>query len=171
MTWHLAVIDMQKVFRDGPWGAPRFAEIVPAVSALAAAAPAVTHTRFVAPAAPHGAWRDYYRQWDFALQPPDAELWDLVLDHDPADVLTATTFGKWGPELGARVGRDELVLAGVATDCCVLSTALAAADAGVPVRVVTDACAGADDAAHDRALAAMALYAPLIRLCGTSDLV
>jgi nicotinamidase-related amidase len=49
----------------------------------------------------------------------------------------------------------------------VLSTALPAADAGVPVQVVTDACAGASDADHDRALAAMALYAPLITLTTT----
>lgn len=56
------------------------------------------------------------------------------------------------------------MLAGVSTDCCVLSTALAAADAGVRVRVVADACAGATDADHERALLAMALYAPLITL-------
>ena len=173
MTWHLAVVDMQRVFADAgsPWAAPRFAEVVPVVRALAEAAPSRTYTRFVAPATPAGAWRDYYRQWDFALRPPDAALWDVVVEHDPADVVSATTFGKWGPELAARVGDDELVLTGVSTDCCVLSTALAAADAGVPVRVVTDACAGADDNAHDRALAAMALYAPLIRLCTADELL
>jgi nicotinamidase-related amidase len=44
----------------------------------------------------------------------------------------------------------------------VLSTALPAADAGVHVRVAADACAGATDADHRRALDAMALYAPLI---------
>jgi nicotinamidase-related amidase len=57
------------------------------------------------------------------------------------------------------------VLAGVSTDCCVLSTAVAAADAGVPVQVVADACAGCagvDDAAHGKALDVLALYAPLI---------
>ena len=54
------------------------------------------------------------------------------------------------------------MLAGVSTDCCVLSTALAAADAGCTVEVVADACAGSSDEAHERALAAMALYAPQI---------
>ena len=54
------------------------------------------------------------------------------------------------------------MLAGVSTDCCVLSTAVAAADAGVPVQVVADACAGVDDAAHGKALDVLALYAPLI---------
>ncbi len=57
------------------------------------------------------------------------------------------------------------MLAGVSTDCCVLSTAVAAADAGgVPVQVVADACAGVDDAAHGKALDVLALYAPLIDL-------
>jgi nicotinamidase-related amidase len=46
----------------------------------------------------------------------------------------------------------------------VLSTALAAADAGARVRVVADACAGVSPADHERALQAMALYGPLIEV-------
>ena len=57
-----------------------------------------------------------------------------------------------------------MVLTGVSTDCCVISTALAAADAGVAVRVVSDACAGISDNDHQRALDAMALYGPLIEI-------
>ena len=141
----LVVVDVQHVFADAgsPWGAPRFAEVHPAIRRLTAAFPGrVVHTRFVAPAEPTGAWVPYYAQFPFALQPPDAPLYALV-------------------------GDRPVLLAGVSTDCCVLSTALPAADAGVPVRVVTDACAGASDADHDRALAAMALYAPLITLTTT----
>jgi nicotinamidase-related amidase len=63
-----------------------------------------------------------------------------------------------------------MVLTGVSTDCCVISTALAAADAGVAVKVVTDGCAGLSPADHQRALDAMALYAPLIELT-TADAV
>ena len=45
--------------------------------------------------------------------------------------LTAGTFGKW-PPLREIVGDDAmLTLAGVSTDCCVLSTALPAADPSV----------------------------------------
>ncbi|MCZ2815640.1 cysteine hydrolase family protein [Modestobacter sp. VKM Ac-2984] len=166
----LVVVDVQHVFadRDSPWGAPRFAEVHPAIRRLTRAfAGRVVHTRFVAPAEPTGAWVPYYAQFPFALTSPDAPLYALVDDPGDAPVLDATTFGKWGPELGALVGAGPLVLAGVSTDCCVLSTALPAADAGVPVQVVTDACAGASDADHDRALAAMALYAPLITLTTT----
>ena len=57
-----------------------------------------------------------------------------------------------------------LVLAGVATDCCVLSTALAAADAGMLTWIVADACAGMDDAAHERALDIARGYSPHIEV-------
>ena len=106
-----------------------------------------------------------------ALQPPDAPLYELVEDRGPARVLTATTFGKWGPELAGIVGDGPVTVAGVATDCCVVSTVLPAADAGVPLRVVTDACAGSSDDEHDRALHLMGLYAPLVELTTTADLL
>ena len=165
----LAVIDMQRVFGEpgSPWLAPRFAEIVDPVRRLAEAfAPRLVFTRFVAPVRPHGAWRRYYDQWPFALQPPDARIYELA---DPfaamaGPTLDATTFSKWGPDLAASTGGGPLVLAGVSTDCCVLSTAVAAADAGVSVRVVADACAGIDDESHANALHIMSLYAPLVEV-------
>nr|WP_315970907.1 isochorismatase family protein [Streptomyces sp. PBH53] len=87
-------------------------------------------------------------------------------------VLDTATFGKWTPELAARTGPDgRLVLAGVSTDCCVLSTALAAADAGAEVLVVADACAGVDDDSHLKALQIMELYRPLVRVTTIADLL
>ncbi|MBE7187910.1 cysteine hydrolase family protein [Jatrophihabitans endophyticus] len=162
----LVVIDLQRVFGDpsSPWCAPRFGSVVEPVSRLVAAfGDDVVFTRFVAPAEPVGAWVDYYREFPFALQPPDAPLYDLVDAFAGRPTLDATTFGKWGPELAARVTGD-LVVAGVSTDCCVISTVLAAADAGRRVRVVADACAGADDASHDKALDVMGLFAPLVQI-------
>jgi nicotinamidase-related amidase len=53
----------------------------------------------------------------------------------------------------------------------VLSTALAAADAGIHVRVVEDACAGLSEVDHRRALDAMALYSPLIELTSSARLL
>lgn len=153
----LAVIDMQRVFAepDSPWVAPRFAEAAAGVRRLLPAfGDRVTFTRFLAPDKPVGAWRPYYEQWPFALQPPDAQLWELT------------------PEFAARVGPEgRLVLAGVSTDCCVLSTALAAADAGVEVLVASDACAGADDDSHTRALQVMDLYRPLVRVVTVAELL
>ena len=63
------------------------------------------------------------------------------------------------------------MLAGVSTDCCVLSTALAAADAGVPVRVVADACAGVDDESHRQALDILRLYGPLVEVVSLADIL
>ena len=170
----LVVVDLQRVFGDpgSPWTAPRFEEVRPRIRRLVAAfGERVVLTRFVAPAQPTGAWAGYYAQYPFALQPPDAPLYELVEDRGPARVLTATTFGKWGPELAGIVGDGPVTVAGVATDCCVVSTVLPAADAGVPLRVVTDACAGSSDDEHDRALHLMGLYAPLVELTTTADLL
>jgi nicotinamidase-related amidase len=69
------------------------------------------------------------------------------------------------------VGPAALVLAGVSTDCCVLSTAVAAADAGVEVLVVADACAGVDEQSHAKALDVLALYGPLVRVVHSAELL
>ncbi|MGY1732850.1 cysteine hydrolase family protein [Geodermatophilus sp. SYSU D01045] len=170
----LVVVDLQRVFGDpdSPWTAPRFEEVRPRVRRLVDAfGERVVLTRFVAPQEPTGAWVDYYERYPFALQPPDAPLWDLVEDPGPTRVFTATTFGKWGPELAEVVGDGPLTVAGVATDCCVVSTVLPAADAGVPVRVVADACAGSSDDDHRKALDLMGLYAPLVEVTTTGDVL
>jgi nicotinamidase-related amidase len=93
----LAVIDMQRVFGEpgSPWLAPRFGEIIKPVRDLVTAfQPDVVFTRFIAPATPAGAWRRYYEAWPFALQPPDAPIWELVDDvaAGAGPTLDATTF-------------------------------------------------------------------------------
>ena len=175
----LAVIDMQRVFGEpgSEWLAPRFAEIVGPVRRLVDAfQPRVIFTRFVAPAVPAGAWRRYYDQWPFALQPADARIYELADEFagQSGQTLDATTFSKWGPELAGLTGGPggdpgQLVLAGVSTDCCVLSTALAAADAGVAVKVVADACAGVTDESHRQALGILRLYGPLVEVVSVAD--
>jgi nicotinamidase-related amidase len=168
----LAVIDMQRVFAeaDSPWVTPKFAEVVAPVQRLVERfGRRVTFSRFVAPDRPEGAWRRYYEEWPFALQPPDARIYELVDEFGSRPTLDAVTFGKWGPQLAAQVGGGPLVLCGVTTDCCVLSTALAAADAGVEVQVVIEACAGMNDDTHEQALNVMRLYAPLIRVVKLAD--
>jgi nicotinamidase-related amidase len=165
----LVVVDLQRVFGDpaSGWYTPRFEEARAGIRRiLPVFGDRVVHTRFVAPEHRAGAWLPYYEVWPFALVPDTDPLYELVDEPDPAHgVVTMTTFGKWGTQLEqATGGSREFVLTGVSTDCCVISTALPAADAGVHVRVATDACAGATDADHRRALDAMALYAPLIEL-------
>ncbi|MEC5169008.1 cysteine hydrolase family protein [Glaciihabitans sp. GrIS 2.15] len=166
----LVVIDMQVVFGDpsSAWFTPGYPAIESTVAKLVEHfGERIVLTRFIAPEHPTGAWVPYYELWPFALVHHTDPLYDLM----PAfagtghPVISRTTFGKWGDELSTIIGPDAaVVLAGVSTDCCVLSTALAAADAGVRVLVVRDACAGLSDVDHQRALDAMALYGPLIEI-------
>ena len=172
----LVVIDMQVVFGDpsSAWFTPGYPAIESTVARLVEYfGERVVLTRFIAPEHPTGAWVPYYELWPFALVHHTDSLYDLM----PAfagsghPVISRTTFGKWGDELSTLIGPNAaVVLAGVSTDCCVLSTALAAADAGVKVLVVQDACAGLSDVDHQRAVDAMALYGPLIETT-TADAV
>ncbi|MES2094307.1 MAG: isochorismatase family cysteine hydrolase [Actinomycetota bacterium] len=166
----LVVIDMQAVFGEpaSAWFTPGYPAIEPTVQRLVEHfGERVVLTRFIAPEHPTGAWRPYYDQWPFALVHHTDPLYELMPAFAGTDhvVISRTTFGKWGDELSTIIGPDAaVVIAGVSTDCCVLSTALAAADAGVRVLVAADACAGLSDADHRRALEAMALYGPLIEI-------
>ncbi|MGL5817750.1 MAG: cysteine hydrolase family protein [Phycicoccus sp.] len=165
----LVVVDPQAVFTDpatSPWGSPMWADAVPHVVRLAHrfGVSRTIVTRFVADPSLGGSWGRYYEQWPFALVPDDDPLYAVVpqLAGLAGHVITAGTFGKW-PALRDLLGDDAVVtLAGVATDCCVLSTALPMADAGATVRVASSACAGSTPENHARALAALALYAPQV---------
>ncbi|DBA77383.1 TPA: hypothetical protein ACH3X2_000899 [Trebouxia sp. C0005] len=131
-------------------------------------------TKFLAPVRPHGAWVAYYKQWPFFLRPNTDPIWEITKEFSKQDanVVSKHTFSKWGPELfEATVHTHEVVIVGVSTDCCVLSTALAAADAGVHVRVVADACAGVSHSSHQQALSIMAQYAPMIDISTVEDII
>ena len=170
----LVVIDPQRIFADASsqWGSPMFPAIVDPVRRLAAAAGDRTVvTRWVPAREPRGSWKAYLEAWPFADVPEDDPL--LALVPEMADlgqrVVSLPTFGKWGYALQAVTGpTPHLVLAGVSTDCCVISTALPAADAGATITVVTDACAGSSRDNHRAALDVMALYPPQIT-CATTD--
>lgn len=173
-TAQLVVIDMQAAFRrPGQWHVPRYDEAAAQIGRLIAAVGDPLFTRFVPDPSEQGSWRAYYDRWDQMRLPPEDALWDVDLSgYDGGATLDLPTFGKWGQAMAEQVPvGGELILAGVATDCCVLSTALAAADAGRFVTVVTDACAGQDDAAHEGAVAMMSLLAPMVRLATCDELL
>jgi nicotinamidase-related amidase len=168
----LALIDLQRIFADpkSGWATPGFDRVIePTKRLIELFTPDVVFTRFVAPEKPTGAWVPYYEAFPFALQPPDADDYQLVDEFEGARTLDKTTFGAWGPELAARAGA-RLVLAGVTTDCCVISTALAAVDAGIRVQVVEEACAGSTDDNHRKAIDIMRLYAPMLEIVGIDQL-
>lgn len=168
----LALIDLQRIFADpkSGWATPDFDRVIePTKQLIELFTPDVVFTRFVAPEEPTGAWVPYYEEFPFALQPPDADDYQLVDEFKGAPTLDKTTFGAWGPELAARSGK-RLVLGGVTTDCCVISTALAAVDAGIRVQVVEEACAGSTDDNHRKAIDIMRLYAPMLEIVSLDQL-
>ncbi len=170
----LVVVDYQEVFRDptSPWTTPRFDEIRPRVRSLAEAfGDRAVFTRFVVPEEPVGAWADYYEEYDYFTQEHAIPLFQLSEDPGGRPVVDAPTFGKWVPGVAELVGEGPLTVAGVATDCCVLSTVLPAADAGVRVRVVSDACAGASDEAHEDTMRILGCYAPLVPVVTTAEVL
>ncbi|GAB3585226.1 cysteine hydrolase family protein [Calidifontibacter terrae] len=169
----LVVIDPQAIFADpstSDWGSPMWQDRVGRIRELCASyAGRVVITRFVADADPQGSWRPYYEQWPFAQAPDTDPLYAVVpeLADIDATIVTRPTFGKWGSDLVRVVGETpRLVLAGVSTDCCVIATALPAADAGASIVVRADACAGSTPQNHEKALDLMALFGPQITIEG-----
>jgi len=171
----LIAIDMQRVFRDpdSVWCCTGFDAALRNIERLATAVstPPI-FTRFVRDPAEVGTWREYYDRWPTTRLPPDDPAWELEIGSLTAsDTLDAPTFSKWGNELARLPITTPLILTGVATDCCVLGTALGAIDAGRKVIVVTDACAGGTDDAHIKALELLGLLDPLITLVTTDELL
>lgn len=170
----LVVIDMQLIFGAGAtWETPGFEALEEPIGRLVRAfGSRVSFTRFQVAGRPRGSWKRYYETWASVTGSETAALFELA---EPWRGLARTvvdkpTFSKWGPELGALAGEGEqVVLCGVATDCCVLATALAAIDAGRYVRVVSDATAGATTEAQRSALALLASLAPHIRVTSVAE--
>nr|WP_239528419.1 cysteine hydrolase [Microbacterium esteraromaticum] len=174
----MVVVDPQNIFasRDSAWGSPFFDEAMQGIRRLADRfGERVLVTRWMPTADRSTSWGEYFAAWPFADQPPTDALFDLVPEAtalSPHPTLDLPTFGKWGGELEAIVGRGaHVVLAGVSTDCCVLSTALAGADAGARITVATDACAGSTADNHAAALHVMGLYPPQITLQTTDEIL
>jgi len=171
----LVLIDMQRIFQEpgSQWFVSNYDQAEAAVRALRRDFDGpVIWTRFVRDPEEHGSWRDYYRRWDECREEPDSVRWDITMPVASGDeVLSLPTFSKWGLELAAlTAGQEHLVIAGVATDCCVLSTVLGAVDAGKRVSVVADACGGATPEAHAQALALLELLAPMVEVTTTKAL-
>ena len=178
----LAIIDMQTIFSQYPkwWGCPKFDDIIAPIGRLAAKfGDRTLVTRFVAEQKPQGSWVPYYQAFPFAKVPASDPIYDLVPPirrlARKGNVVTMTTFSKWGDArhgLRAKTRKNpHLVLAGVATDCCVLSTAMAAAEAGAFVTVALNACAGSSPENQVAAKKIMQGYTPLISVTTWQNLL
>lgn len=174
----LLVIDPQRIFADpdSPWGSPFFPAAMEHIGRLAAAVgPERTLvTRWLPTADRTTSWGDYFATWPYADVPATDARFELVPEARGLSArapLDEPTFGKWGPQLAGIVGPSpSLLVTGVSTDCCVIATVLAAADAGAHVGVVPEACAASSAVDGEAALRVMGLFAPQVRLLsGTAD--
>lgn len=169
-------IDMQVAFAEptSDWAVPRYDEVAENIAKLAADfGERVVWTQFVRDADEPGSWADYFERWSSFRVADDANDWAITLERHPAHpVVALRTFSKWGPELAGYAPIDApLVVSGVTTDCCVLSTVLGAVDAGRSVVVVTDACGAVSDEAQQQTLAVLGLLWPMVTLATTAEVL
>lgn len=178
----LAVIDRQEVFARSEWSRwacadGSYYQTDDNFTRLARAyGDHVAYTRYVAPQPPKGAWVKYMKDWPEFLVAPDDPMYDFTPETAQLaqghPVVSLSTYGKWGPELQAAIGgAQQIALCGVATDDCVLQTALSASDQGIAVRLASDACAGSTPENHQLALKTMSLFIPLITITDTESLL
>jgi nicotinamidase-related amidase len=101
---------------------------------------------------------------------PAAAVMDAVAPHT-GDVVLAhprvSCFHGTPLDLVLRgAGIDTVVLAGVATNLAVESTARAGADLGYRVLVVPDACSTTSESTHDASLASLEMFAEIVPSAG-----
>lgn len=175
----LLVVDPQRIFADpgSDWASPFWDAAWPRIQELAEhVGPERTLvSRWLPTADRTTAWGEYFAAWPFADVPATDPLYGLV---DGAGELSShatldePTFGKWGPQLAGIAGPSpHLLVVGVSTDCCVITTVLAAADAGARVTVVTDACAASTAENGAAALHTMGLFPPQVDLRTTAEVL
>ena len=156
------VIDMQRLFdEETGWRVPDLVALLPPIARLIEHRPArALYARFITPGSigeAKGAWQSYYRQWPQVIRDRlPAGIFDLVkplarhaapnqqFDKEGFSAFSGPSF----PGMLRDLGASTLVLSGVETDVCVLSTALEAIERGLRVVIATDAVASSSPAGH-----------------------
>ena len=134
-------------------------------------------TRYIPPNPISGEWIEYFNQFPKIPKNDKSPCYDLAEDVPNNFVISVPKFGKWPSIMKSQVSNGclqmptEIYITGVSTDCCVLSTALAAVDSGIKVYIVTDACASSSDANQNNALNVLKGYAPNIELITTNEIL
>lgn len=152
----LLVIDMQNAYtEEGPWTCPNIGRAAERITALIESGrfEQIIFTRFDAPKEPVGTWADYneinrevnedaYMNEMIPSMQAYAEKYPLY-SKSTYSSMTVPEIRKAAEDCTAR--GNSVVLTGVVSECCVLSTAFEAIDMGCPVIYVSDACAGSND--------------------------
>lgn len=179
----LMVVDMQFAFSDkgSSWFMKGYERArLATLDILPFFADRVIYTRFTPPAEEVGGWIPYYERWDEftrkrAPLPEAAEgsVWDIDLGDDVIrHVLDAPTFSKWIPDRLPHEALEsrELFVAGVALECCVLATVLAAIDDSMRVYVVEEAVAASSEAAEEATMTILRGRSPQVSIVQASEL-
>ncbi len=161
----ILVIDMQKVYLPGkPWACEHAETVVSNISKLLdavidikegsanCAAPEVILTRFVAPSEEDavGIWQEYNKVNQEVNENPVMEEFIPAIaryaeDFPYYDKCTYSCFSEPNVRAAAdkaMVHGGDIVLTGVVSECCVLSTFFQGADLGYHFVYLKDACAG-----------------------------
>jgi nicotinamidase-related amidase len=159
-------VDMQRMFAEATeWQVKGFGRLIQPIVRLCQAHPDATlFTRFVTPRTPAeapGEWRRYYERWrSLTRDEMGEEMLDIVPELHrfvpPARVIDKHSYGGFASPAFTHALQERevgtLVLSGVETDVCVLSTALQAIDRGWRVVIVEDGVAGSAPEHHEAAL-------------------
>lgn len=168
----IVVIDMQNAYLPGqPWGCDSFARSCENIQASiqaaeqSAAPPAICFTRFLSDPNATGVWAEYnVKNRDINDDPWMNEIVDDLkprLQRYP--LYTKSVYSSMRiPELRAAAERaGRVVLTGVMSECCVLSTCMEAIDMGCHVVYLRDACSGDDATMEDSVLTILKGLSPL----------
>ena len=160
---------MQNIFdgRYSKWEVPGFKFLVPKIQNVIKNFKYVTFTKFEPQKKQRGSWVDYYEKFPFALT-CSPKNYDLVFDVEPSGqhhIFSTHSFGKY-----AEFPEQTVYLCGVATCCCILSTALLLADQGKSVKIIQDLCADSSEEAHVKGIDMLKKFSPMIEIVNSSDL-
>ena len=164
----LLVIDMQNVYTKGQEWACEGVEAASAsiLRLLNSRMPdQVIFTRYLAAEHPEGVWKEY-NEMNAAVN-ADAWLNEMMPEFLPwvktHPVYTKSVYSSFAiPEVRDLAKHaSRIVISGVVAECCVLSTALSAIDAGCKVIYLTDAVAGLNATSQKEAENILSYLSPL----------
>ena len=147
----LVVIDMQRAYMPcGAWETPGFTRAEGNILRLCEGYAQRVFTRHVPYADPPGTWRAYNEMFRAINEDAEAARLSPRLGRIAETVFDKSTYSALASgglyEYIVRGGYGELLLCGVQSEFCVLATMMDAVDRGLPVALVTDACAGSTEA-------------------------
>jgi nicotinamidase-related amidase len=163
----LMVIDMQNIFdgRYDKWEIPNFNNVlVPRIREVIDKFSNKKHTiltKFI-PKNENSSWNLYFNHYPEALNFTQKD-YDLVhFDGCELNVIESHKFSKFSLN---KLKYVELVyICGVATGCCIMSTALELIDNGIKVTIIADACFDSSIDDHKKALELLSNYYPMISI-------